>query len=89
MATALYSAYTGKPVPEDLAMTGELTLSGLVLPVGGIKEKLLAAHRAGIRKVLLPKDNESDLSKLPTAVRKELDIELVDTLEDVLGSVFS
>ncbi|MEJ2090155.1 MAG: magnesium chelatase domain-containing protein [Gammaproteobacteria bacterium] len=88
MATALYSAYTGKPVPDDLAMTGELTLSGLVLPVGGIKEKLLAAHRAGIRHVLLPRDNESDLSKLPDTVKEELKITLVDTLEDVLAIAF-
>jgi ATP-dependent Lon protease len=88
MATALYSAYTGKPVPDNLAMTGELTLSGLVLPVGGIKEKLLAAHRAGIRHVLLPRDNESDLSKLPDTVKEELKITLVDTLEDVLAIAF-
>ena len=65
MATALVSAYTQKPVQEKLAMTGELTLSGLVLPVGGVKEKILAAHRAGLRKVILPKDNEADLRKLP------------------------
>jgi ATP-dependent Lon protease len=88
MATALYSAYTGKAVPDDLAMTGELTLSGLVLPVGGIKEKLLAAHRAGMRRIIVPKDNEADLSKLPDAVREELDITPVSTLIEVLDSVF-
>ncbi len=88
MATALYSAYTGKPVPQDLAMTGELTLSGLVLPVGGIKEKLLAAHRAGKHRIILPAENESDLSKLPAAVREELQIVLVRTIEEVLKEVF-
>ena len=88
MATALYSAYTGKAVPDDLAMTGELTLSGLVLPVGGIKEKLLAAHRAGMRRIILPRENESDLAKLPQPVREELTITLVENLEQVLASVF-
>ena len=89
MATALYSAYTGKPVPVDLAMTGELTLSGLVLPVGGIKEKLLAAHRAGMRRIILPKDNAADLVKLPDAVRAELDITLVETLNEVFAAAFA
>ena len=88
MATALYSAYTGKAVPDDLAMTGELTLSGLVLPVGGIKEKLLAAHRAGMRRIIVPKDNESDLAKLPQTVREDLDITPVSTLVEVLAEVF-
>lgn len=89
MATALYSAYTGKPVPNDLAMTGELTLSGLVLPVGGVKEKLLAAHRAGKHKVILPAENESDLSKLPETVREELEIVLAETIEEVFAATFS
>ena len=89
MATALYSAYTGRFVSENLAMTGELTLSGLVLPVGGIKEKLLAAHRAGIRRVLVPRENESDLAKLPETVRSELEITLIDRIEDVLKLCFS
>jgi len=88
MATALYSAYTGKPVPQDLAMTGELTLSGLVLPVGGIKEKLLAAHRAGKHRIILPAGNESDLSKLPETVREDLDVVLVDTIEEVFNAAF-
>ncbi len=88
MATALFSAYTGKPVPNDLAMTGELTLSGLVLPVGGIKEKLLAAHRAGKHRIILPAENESDLSKLPATVRSDLDITLVRTIEEVLTRAF-
>ena len=84
MATALVSAYREKPVQEKLAMTGELTLSGLVLPVGGIKEKILAAHRAGLRKVILPKDNEADLRKLPEPVREEMAITLVSDLSEVL-----
>ncbi len=85
MATALVSAYSGKPVREGLAMTGELTLSGLVLPVGGVKEKVLAAHRAGLRNVILPKDNEADLRKLPEAVREELSISFVGDLSEVLN----
>ena len=85
MATALASAYSGKPVRDDLAMTGELTLSGLILPVGGIKEKILAAHRAGLRHIIVPKDNEADLSKLPEAVRKEMTISLAEHLHDVLA----
>jgi ATP-dependent Lon protease len=84
MATALASAYSGKPVRDGLAMTGEMTLSGLVLPVGGIKEKLLAAHRAGLRQVILPRDNQADLRKLPESVRSELDITLVDRLEELI-----
>ena len=85
MATALVSAYCEKPVQEKLAMTGELTLSGLVLPVGGIKEKILAAHRAGLRKVILPRDNEADLRKLPEPVREEMTITLVSDLNEVLN----
>ena len=85
MATALASAYSGVPVEPGIAMTGELTLSGLVLPVGGIKEKVLAAHRAGLRTLILPKENEADLEKLPEAVRKELDVTLVEKLEEVIA----
>lgn len=88
MATALFSAYTGKSTPDDLAMTGELTLSGLVLPVGGIKEKVLAAHRSGMRRIVLPKDNEADLSKLPQAVKDDLQFILVSNLEEVFQQVF-
>jgi len=65
-------------------MTGELTLTGLVLPVGGIKEKLLAAHRSGFTQVILPRDNEADLRNLPDNVRDELQITLAETLDDVL-----
>ena len=74
MATALTSLYTRLPVRSDTAMTGEITLTGLVLPVGGIKEKVLAAHRAGIRRVILPAANEKDLRELPDSVRREMDI---------------
>jgi len=88
MATALYSAYSGRVVDAGLAMTGELTLSGLVLPVGGIKEKLLAAHRAGLRRVVIPEENASDLDKLPESVRAELTIVLARHLDDVLAAAF-
>ena len=86
MATALYSAYSGKCVRNNLAMTGELTLSGLVLPVGGVKEKILAAHRAGLRHVVLPKDNESDLIKLPPSVRDDMTITLAEHLPEVFDA---
>ena len=84
MATAIFSAYSGKSVRNNLAMTGELTLSGLVLPVGGVKEKVLAAHRSGLRHVILPKDNEADLTKLPESVRDEMTITLAENLPEVL-----
>jgi ATP-dependent Lon protease len=84
MATALASLYTGIPVRSDTAMTGEISLSGLVLPVGGIKEKILAAHRAGITRVILPKANERDLREVPEEVRTAMHFELVETLADVL-----
>jgi ATP-dependent Lon protease len=82
--TALTSLITGKAVDPKLAMTGEVTLSGAVLPVGGIKEKVLAAHRAGIKKVILPKENERDLEDVPEDVRNELKFIPVETIEEVL-----
>lgn len=85
MVTALTSAYTDQPVREDVAMTGEVTLSGLVLPVGGIKEKVLAARRAGINHVILPKENEKDLNKLPEDVRKSMTFTLATNVQDVLS----
>lgn len=85
MATALASLVTGRPVRRDVALTGELTLRGRVLPVGGIKEKLLAAARAGIRRVVLPRDNEKDLAELPPHVRRKLDIAFASMLDEVLG----
>lgn len=82
--TALTSLITGKAVDPKLAMTGEVTLSGAVLPVGGIKEKVLAAHRAGIKKVILPKENERDLEDVPEDARNELKFVPVETIEEVL-----
>jgi len=82
--TALASLITGKTVDPNLAMTGEITLSGTVLPVGGIKEKVLAAHRAGIKKIILPKENERDLQDVPADVRGELVFVPVETVEGVL-----
>jgi ATP-dependent Lon protease len=84
MATALASLYSGKPVCRDTAMTGEITLSGLVLPVGGIKAKALAAHRAGLKRIVLPRENEKDLHDLPQEVRDQLEFLFVDKIEDVL-----
>lgn len=70
-------------------MTGEISLSGLVLPVGGIKEKLLAAHRIGIRRIILPKANQKDLQDIPETVRSELDVVFVETIEEVLQAVLT
>ena len=82
--TALASLITGKTVDPKIAMTGEITLSGSVLPVGGIKEKILAAHRAGIKKVILPKENTRDLEEVPEDVRSELTFVTVETIDEVL-----
>ncbi|WP_242940614.1 endopeptidase La [Sulfobacillus thermosulfidooxidans] len=84
MATAMVSALSNIPVKSQIAMTGEITLRGHVLPVGGIKEKTLAAHRAGIREIILPKENESDLEDLPRNVRRSMQIHLVEHLDEVL-----
>jgi ATP-dependent Lon protease len=84
MATALVSLISGRPVRADVGMTGEITLRGQVLPVGGIKEKVLAAHRAGLKTVILPKRNESDLEDLPDEVRKAMKFIFVETVDDVL-----
>jgi ATP-dependent Lon protease len=89
MATALASAYESKAVRSDTAMTGEISLSGLVLPVGGIKEKMLAAHRAGIKRIILPKANEKDLKEVPQEVRDELTFILVERVEEVLPAAFN
>jgi ATP-dependent Lon protease len=88
MATALASAYLHVPVRCDTAMTGEISLSGLVLPVGGIKEKILAARRAGIRRVILPKANQKDLKEVPEHVRQEMTFVLVETIDEVLAAAF-
>jgi ATP-dependent Lon protease len=84
LATAVISALTHIPVRRDVAMTGEITLRGKVLPIGGVKEKLLAAHRAGCQTVLLPRDNEKDLAEIPPAVQQEITIRFVDTMDEVL-----
>ncbi len=84
MATAMASLLLRIPVRKDTAMTGEISLSGLVLPVGGIKEKLLAAHRLGLRRIMLPKANEKDLPDVPEAVRSELSLVFVETIEEAL-----
>ena len=88
MATALASSYVGKAVRSDTAMTGEISLSGLVLPVGGIKEKVLAAHRAGIKRIILPKANEKDLKEVPQEVRDDLTFIPVERIEEVLPAAF-
>jgi len=84
MCTAVISTLTGIPVKRDVAMTGEITLRGKVLPVGGIREKVLAAHRAGIKKILLPKANEPDIDDIPAAVRKHLTFVLLDDVNQAL-----
>jgi len=87
MATALTSLYTKLPARSDVAMTGEITLTGLVLPIGGIKEKVLAARRAGIHTVIMPKANQKDLRDLPEDVRKEMQFVFAERIEDVLRTV--
>lgn len=86
MATAIASLYTNQPVRTDTAMTGEITLTGLVLPVGGIKEKVLAARRAGIRRVILPTQNQKDLREIPEHVRNEVEFVFAQRIEDVLAA---
>jgi ATP-dependent Lon protease len=84
MATALVSLISGRPVRADVGMTGEITLRGQVMPVGGIKEKVLAAHRSGLKSVIMPKRNESDLEDLPEEVRKSIKFVFVETVDEVL-----
>lgn len=84
MGTALISALTNIPVSKNVAMTGEITLRGRVLPIGGLKEKCLAAHRAGIRTVILPKDNAKDIEEIPESVRRELTFIPVSHMDEVL-----
>jgi ATP-dependent Lon protease len=86
MVTALTSLYTRTPARADTTMTGEITLSGLVLPIGGVKEKVLAARRAGIRRVILPRDNEKDIVEVPENVRQETEFVFADRIEDVLAA---
>jgi ATP-dependent Lon protease len=84
LATALVSALCKKPVRNDLAMTGEITLRGRVLPIGGLKEKALAAHRGGIKTILIPKDNEKDVQDIPQVVLKSVSLVQVEHMDDVL-----
>ncbi|HEX6257428.1 MAG TPA: endopeptidase La [Euzebyales bacterium] len=86
MTTALVSLLLGQPVAHDVGMTGEITLQGLVLPIGGVKQKLLAAHRAGLRRVVLPKRNADDLDDVPEHVREDLDITLAERYDQVLAA---
>jgi ATP-dependent Lon protease len=89
MAVALASLLTGKPVRGTVAMTGEITLRGQVLPVGGIKDKVLAAHRFGVDTVILPKKNENDLDELPDEVRGALKFILVERIDDAIQAALS
>ena len=88
MATAIASLIRGTPVSEDVAMTGEITLTGQVLPIGGVREKVLAAQRAGLKRVILPSENEPELEELPPETRRELDFVLVDSIEEVFDVAF-
>jgi ATP-dependent Lon protease len=88
MATAIVSLVRGRPVADDLAMTGEITLTGQVLPIGGVREKVLAAQRAGIRRVVLPSENEPDLEELPDETREAVEFVLADSLDRVLAAAF-
>ena len=84
MATAMFSAITGRKVRSDVAMTGEITLRGRVLPIGGLKEKLLAAKNAGIKTVLVPKENEPDVEEISSEITRGLEIVFVSQMEEVL-----
>jgi ATP-dependent Lon protease len=85
MTTALASLLTGRNVKPTVGMTGEVTLQGRVLPIGGLKQKVLAAHRAGLKEVILPKRNEGDLDDVPQQVRDEMTFHIADTIDDVLA----
>jgi ATP-dependent Lon protease len=89
MATAIASLVRATPVADDVGMTGELTLTGQVLPIGGVREKVLAAQRAGLKRVILPSENEHDLDELPAETRKEMHFTLADSIEDVFTVAFS
>jgi ATP-dependent Lon protease len=89
MLTALVSLFSDRAIKKGLAMTGEITLRGHVLPVGGIKDKVLAAHRAGIKEVILPAQNVKDLEDIPPNVKDELQIDFVDRMDEVLEIAFA
>ncbi len=84
MVTSIVSAITKNPVDRKIAMTGEVTITGQVLQIGGLKEKLIAAHRSGIKHVIIPKDNEKDLVDIPIKVREDIKISPVETVDEVL-----
>ena len=84
MVTSIVSSITGIPVDKNVAMTGEVTLRGQVLPIGGLKEKLLAAHRSGIKKIIKPFDNKKDLVEIPKNIIKDLEITAVNSVDEVL-----
>jgi ATP-dependent Lon protease len=84
MTTAIVSLLTGRPVRSTVGMTGEVTLQGLVLPIGGVKQKVLAAHRMGLKEVILPRRNEKDLDDVPESVREAMTFHLASQVEDVL-----
>jgi len=84
ISTSIVSALTRRPVNREIAMTGEITLRGRVLPIGGLKEKIIAAHRSGIKKVLIPKENEKDLKDIPASVARQLEIVPVEHMDEVL-----
>jgi ATP-dependent Lon protease len=88
IATAIASLVRGEPVSEDVGMTGEITLTGQVLPIGGIREKTLAAQRAGLKRVILPRENEPDLEELPDETKRELEFVLVDAVDQVFDAAF-
>jgi ATP-dependent Lon protease len=89
MAMALFSAISGKPASTDVAMTGEITLRGQILPIGGLNEKLLAAKRHGLTKVLIPKENEVDLREIPDKVKEGLSIIPIEKIEDAIPYLFN
>ena len=84
MVTSIVSSITGIPVDKNIAMTGEVTLRGHVLPIGGLKEKLLAAHRAGIKKIIIPDDNKKDLADIPKKILDDIEINTVKSVDEVL-----
>src|SRR4029079_1717621 len=88
MATAIASLVRGEPVADDVGMTGEITLTGQVLPIGGIREKSLAAQRAGLKRVILPRENEAELAELPPETRDAIRFVPADTIEDVFAAAF-
>jgi ATP-dependent Lon protease len=88
IATAIASLVLDKPVAEDVGMTGEITLTGQVLPIGGLREKVLAAQRAGLKRIVVPRDNEPDLEELPDETREELEFMLVDAIGEVFDVAF-